>query len=205
MNEGRIQLEGSSCNSQSCCKKIQNFKGEFGYINILTVHIFSCLCKSYFILRELCGKSFFAGAGIGGLPLFSRQGWCSTTGIPKHTVPRTSRSMWEQSLACLWLLPWARWGSQFPAWHYVFTLLRWLRTFDLNSKYHPWYVSRSLEWLNMLSWVGFSHQLERKKERERERNSSLREQDSKDTARCFQGWVRCLLRQHWPVSRAAQK
>lgn len=53
----------------------------------------------------LYGKSLIGGTGIRGLPLFSKQGWCSTTGAPEHTVPGTSRSMWEQGLACLWPPP----------------------------------------------------------------------------------------------------
>lgn len=52
--------------------KIQTSR-EFGYINIILIYFVSH--KSYFILHELYGKSFFAGAGIGGL-LQSRAG-CS--------------------------------------------------------------------------------------------------------------------------------
>lgn len=130
----------------------------------------------------LYGKSLIAGTGIGGLPLFWRQGRCSTTGTPEHTVPGTSRSMWEQGLACIWLFPSTRRWSQFPACLYVFTPLGCLRIFGLTGKYRPRDMSESLEWSNMRSQVGLAHQLEKNK------NSSLRkEYGGKDSARCFQG------------------
>lgn len=83
----------------------------------------------------LYGKSLRAGTEIRGLPLFSREGQCSTTGVPEHTVPGTSRSMWEQDLACLCLLSSTRCWSQFPAWLYVFT--------PLGVNFWPWDMSKS--------------------------------------------------------------
>lgn len=97
-------------------------------------------------------------------------------------MPGTSRSMWEQGLACLWLLPSRRWWSWFPAWLYVFTPLGYLRLFGLTGKYCPQHMSKSLELSNMLSWVGLAHQLKKNK------NSSPGEEyGSKDSARCFCG------------------
>lgn len=124
-------------------------------------------------LHVLYGKSLRAGTEIRGLPLLSREGQCSTTGSPEHTVPGTSRSMWEQDLACLCLFSSTRCWSQFPAWLYVFT--------PLGVNLWPWDMSKSW-WSNMLSQIGLAHLLQKN------RNSSLREEyGGKDRARCFQG------------------
>lgn len=51
--------------------------------------------------------------------------------LSTHTVLGTSRSTWEQGLACLWLFPSARWWSWFLAWRYMF------HTAGLSEKLWP--------------------------------------------------------------------
>ena len=116
-------------------------------ISSFSLSVYFCISASHtsmFPYPVPYGKSLIAGIGMGGLPLFSRQVRCSTTEAPVHTVPGIPGSMWEQGLACPWLLPSTRWWSWFPAWLSVgFTTLGCLRIFGLSGKYHPWDTSKS--------------------------------------------------------------
>lgn len=155
------------------------------YQRLNCLYIFVSMRVIFQSLLTLCSvASLSAGAGMGGLPLLSRQGRCSTTRAPKHAVPGASRSMWEQALACLWLLPSARWWSQFLAWYNIFMLLGCLRSFGLNRKYHPWVCVQKLGMIKhaLMGRTGTCPPARKNQ------NSFLRDEDGgKDSARCFQG------------------